>query len=471
MERGAYLGPRLRRLRRDLGLTQPGMAEDLAISVSYISLLESNQRPLTAELLLRLTRTYNIDLAAFAGDGGVEFTARLQSALKDPLFADIDLPPLQVADVATNFPGITEAFLRLHTASREAQLALANQQAEPLAFDGSAPTGTGDAVAEVRRFLAARRNSFPPLDEAAEKIAEAIAGQSGIESYIAARHALRVRPLPTAAMAGVMRRYDRHHAAIFLDEGLDAASRRFQLALQIVYLEAGELLEQTMASGMFANDNARRLARRALANYAAAAVIMPYAAIAKAAAEKRYDVEALGRQFGVSFEQVAHRLTTLQQPGHEGVPFFFIRVDAAGNVSKRLDGAGFPFAGHGGGCPLWSVHHVFREPNRLITQWLELPDGQRFFSIARTVVAGGGGFGAPRVERAVALGCAAEHAGRLVYTDGRGTPADADFTPIGIACNLCQRDRCPARAGPPLGRQILPDDYYRSRAPFSFADD
>lgn len=471
MERGAYLGPRLRRLRRDLGLTQPGMAEDLDISVSYVSLLESNQRPLTAELLLRLTRTYGIDLAAFAGDGGVEFTARLQGALRDPLFADIDLPPLHAADVATNFPGITEAFLRLHTAYREAQLALANQQAEPLAHDGGRPPGAADAVAEVRRFLAARRNSFPQLDEAAEKIAEAILGRSGIEAYVAARHGLRVRPLPTAAMAGVIRRYDRHHAAIFVDEGLDAASRRFQLALQVAYLESGELLDQAMAGGRFESDNARRLARRALANYVAAAIVMPYAAIARAAEEKRYDIEALGRQFGASFEQVAHRLTSLQKPGHEGVPFFFIRVDAAGNVSKRLDGAGFPFAGHGGGCPLWSVHHVFREPNRIVTQWLELPDGQRFFSIARTVVAGGGAFGAPRVERAVALGCAAEHAGRLIYSDGRGTPADEEITPIGIACNLCQRDRCPARAGPPLGRQILPDDYYRSRTPFSFADD
>ncbi|MDB5717293.1 MAG: family transcriptional regulator, partial [Sphingomonas bacterium] len=417
IERAAYLGPKLRRLRRDLGLTQPGMAADLGVSVSYVSLLESNQRPLTADMLLRLARTYKIDMSDFAGDGGAEFTSRLQSALRDPLFADIDLPALQAADVATNYPGITEAFLRLHTAYREEQLALADQRADPAVQAGSG-TRAVDAVAEVRRFLAARRNNFPAIDDAAETLAEAIAAHAGVAAYLSARHKLRVRPMPSAAMGGMVRRHDPHHAAIFLDEGLDRDSRAFQLALQVAYLEFGAHFDQALNGAQFSSDNGRRLARRALANYAAAAIQMPYTAFAEAAADKHYDVEALARQFGSSFEQVAHRLTTLQRPANRHVPFFFIRVDAAGNVSKRLDGAGFPFAGHGGGCPLWSVHQVFRMPGQVVTQWLELPDGQRFFSIARTVGAGGGSHGAARIERALALGCAAEHAGRLVYTQG-----------------------------------------------------
>jgi predicted transcriptional regulator len=219
--------------------------------------------------------------------------------------------------------------------------------------------------------------------------------------------------------------------------------------------------------GSFITEAGERLTRRALASYAAAAMLMPYSAFAKAAETRRYDVEALGRQFGASFEQTAHRLTTLQKPGQERVPFFFIRVDEAGNVSKRLDSAGFPFARHGGGCPLWNVHHAFRTPREIVTQWLELPDGERFFSIARTVTAGGGGFGRPRVDRAVALGCAAEHAGKLIYTQGR--PVEA-ATPIGVTCRLCQRAECTARSAPPIGRQILPDDIRRTSAPFGFSD-
>jgi XRE family transcriptional regulator, fatty acid utilization regulator len=270
-------------------------------------------------------------------------------------------------------------------------------------------------------------------------------------------------------MVGSTRRLDRHNRDILLDDGLDAASQAFQLALQLAYLEMAPEIDAVLADGSFASEGGERLTRRALAGYAAAAVLMPYAAFARAVEARRYDVEALGRQFGTSFEQTAHRLTTLQKPGQARVPFFFIRVDPAGNVSKRLDGAGFPFARHGGGCPLWSVHHAFRTPRQVVTQWLELPDGQRFFSIARTVTAGGGAFGAPRVERAIALGCAAEHADRLIYTEAAGPGAEA-ATPIGVTCRLCQRTECAARSEPPIGRQILPDDLRRSSLPFGFSD-
>lgn len=465
MDRRLYVGPRLRRLRRDLGLTQAGMAADLEVSASYIALLERNNRPLTADLLLRLSRTYKVDMEVLAGAGAADDTARLQAVLKDPMFADIDLPSLETADVVSNFPGITEALLRLYTTYQEEQLALADRSAESGTAD-EAP----DPVAESRRFLAARRNSFPTLDDAAERLAQAVSGHDGVVGYLKARHDLRVRRLPSNVMVGSMRRLDRHRREVLLDDALDGASQAFQLALQLAYLELGAEVDAVLENGSFATESGERLTRRALASYAAAALLMPYTAFARAVEQRHYDVEALARQFGASFEQTAHRLTTLQKPGQERVPFFFIRVDPAGNVSKRLDGAGFPFARHGGGCPLWSVHHAFRTPREIVTQWLELPDGQRFFSIARTVTAGGGAFGSPRVERAIALGCAAEHAGRLIYTkDQPGFGAEA-ATPIGVTCRLCQRIECAARSEPPIGRQILPDDIRRTTLPFGFSD-
>jgi predicted transcriptional regulator/DNA-binding XRE family transcriptional regulator len=468
-QRPVFMGPRLRRLRRDLGLTQANMAADLEISASYVALLERNQRPLTADMLLRLARTYRLDMAELAGDGGAEHTARLQAVLKDPMFADIDLPPLEAADVATSYPGVTEALLRLYTAYKEEQLALADRGAEGRAV-GARSTDAPDPVAEARRFLAARRNSFPALDDAAERLALTVAGHDGLIGHLKAQHNLRVRRLPSEVMVGSMRRLDRHRDEVLLDDSLDGASQTFQLALQVAYLEMGEEIDVALKDGSFATDSGKRLARRALASYAAAALIMPYAAFAKAVEARHYDVEALARQFGASFEQTAHRLTTLQKPGQERVPFFFIRVDPAGNVSKRLDGAGFPFARHGGACPLWSVHQAFRTPREIVTQWLELPDGQRFFSIARTVTAGGGGFGAPRVERAIALGCAAEHAGRLIYTRGQHDGGAEAATPIGVTCRLCHRTKCTARSAPPIGRQVLPDDFRRASAPFGFSD-
>ncbi|MDB5424834.1 MAG: family transcriptional regulator [Phenylobacterium sp.] len=442
------------------------MAADLEVSASYIALLERNNRPLTADLLVRLARTYKIDMAVLAGHGAEDDAARLQTVLKDPMFADIDLPALETADVAGNFPGIAEALLRLYTTYQEEQLALADRSAGSSAAGDEAP----DPVAESRRFLAARRNSFPSLDDAAERLAQAVTAHDNVVGYLKARHGLRVRRLPSNVMVGSTRRLDRHRREILLDDALDGASQAFQVALQLAYLEMGGEIDAVLADGTFATESGERLTRRALASYAAAALLMPYSAFARAVEARHYDVEALARQFGASFEQTAHRLTTLQKPGQERVPFFFIRVDPAGNVSKRLDGAGFPFARHGGGCPLWSVHHVFRRPREIVTQWLELPDGQRFFSIARTVTAGGGAFGTPRVERAIALGCAAEHAGRLVYTrDQPGFGAEA-ATPIGVTCRLCQRTECAARSEPPIGRQILPDDIRRTSLPFGFSD-
>ena len=473
--RSVFMGPRLRRLRRDLGLTQVDMAADLDISAPYVALLERNQRPVTADMLLRLARTYKIDLGDLAGDGGADHTARMQSIMKDPMFADIDIPPLEISDIAVSYPGITEAFLRLYTAYREEQLALADRR-EPRLPGATSPPGAegfdaNDPVAEVRRFLAARRNNFAHIDDAAERLVQTASGPRGFIERLRDRHDLNVRYLPPDVMVGAIRRLDLHRRQLLLDNSLDTASLNFQLAQQLAYLEMEDEINAALEAGQFTTKSGELLARRTLAGYAAAALIMPYSAFAKAAETRRYDLEALARQFGTSFEQTAHRVTTLQRPGLEKVPFFLIRVDPAGNISKLLDGAGFPFAKHGGACPLWSVHDVFRTPRQIVTQWLELPDGKRFFSIARTVTAGGGSFGAMRVERALAIGCAAEHAGQLIYTrDGAGPRTDVP-TPIGVACRVCHRPRCAARSELPIGRELLPDDFRKLNVPFGFSAD
>jgi hypothetical protein len=458
--RPLYIGPRLRRLRRELGLTQQAMGEDLTISPSYIALLERNQRPVTAELLLRLARTYKLDVADLAQDDGVDIARRVGKALRDPLFAGIDLPALEVADLAANFPGVSEALLRLHGAYLREQQALAEQRVP------EDRTEVADPIAEVRRFLAAHGNHFPALDEAAEALSERIAEAGGPAAWLAAR-GVRVRFLPPDVLADTIRRFDRHSEQLLIDETLDAASRAFQLAVHIAYTALRPSMTEAIRASGLTDRGVTGLARRALAGYTAAALLMPYDRFARAAEGRRYDIEALGRQFGASFEQVAHRLTTLGRLGQEGVRFALVRVDSAGNVSKRLDGAGFPFAAHGGGCPLWSVHAVFRRPGEIVPQRLELPDGRRFLSVARTVRAGGGRFGRDPVMRAVALVCAAADAPRLIY-DGAAPP---EPTPIGVTCRLCQRAECVARAVPPIGREVIADDNRRGPEPFSFAQD
>lgn len=457
--RPLYLGPRLRRLRRELGLTQQAMAEDLDISPSYVALLERNQRPVTADMLLRLARTYRMDIADLASADGEDYARRLTDVLRDPVFSDIDLPALEVSDLAMSFPGVAEALLRLHGAYTREQQALAEQR-------GGAQAQDSDPVREAQRFFAVSRNYYHALDVQAEELAGEIDQTGGMEKWLGTK-GIRVRFMPPDVLMDSMRRFDRHNQQLLIDDTLDPSRRAFQLATHIAHTALRSTIMQSVREQEFASQTTATLVRRALAGYGAAAILMPYRRFARAVEARRYDIEALGGQFGASFEQVAHRLTTLHRPGEERVPFFFIRVDEAGNVSKRLDGAGFPFAAHGGGCPLWNVHQVFRRPGEICTQWLELPDGQRFFSIARTVVAGGGRFGRPQVMRAVALACAAEEAGKLVYTAGADSVPP---TPIGVTCRLCHRAECVARSVPPIGRDILADDYRRATQPYSFAE-
>ncbi|WP_067733988.1 helix-turn-helix domain-containing protein [Novosphingobium naphthalenivorans] len=460
--RPLYLGPRLRRLRRELGLTQQAMADDLEISPSYVALLERNQRPVTADMLLRLARTYRLDIGDIASDEGEDYARRLNDVLRDPIFADIDLPALEVADLATSFPGVSEALLRLHQAYTREQQALAEQRAAGPGADEN------DPVREAQRFLAGHRNYFHALDTRAEELAAEIDKAGGPAAWLGTK-GVRVRFLPPDVLMDSLRRFDRHNQQLLIADTLDGASRAFQIATHIAHTAMRSTIKQVLREESFSSRATATLLLRALAGYCAAALRMPYGKFARAAEQRGYDIDALCALFGVSFEQAAHRLTTLQRPGEERVGFFFIRLDEAGNVSKRLDGAGFPFAAHGGGCPLWSVHQVFRRPGEIMTQWLELPGGERFFSIARTVTAGVRGYGRPRVVRAVALACAAEEAGRLVYAAGTD-PASAPTTPIGVTCRLCQRAACTARAVPPIGRDVLADDYLRTAQPYTFAE-
>ena len=332
-----------------------------------------------------------------------------------------------------------------------------------------------DPLEDARDFIAANRNYFPTLDEAGEDIARALKADGGsfwdaAAARFATRHNLSVRILPADIMVGAYRRLDRHREQVVISEALDTASRDFQIALQLILIELRTELDSLVNDVSFATDAGKNLARAALANYAAGAIIFPYGHFHRSVEELQYDIEALSRRFSASFEQVTHRLTTLQRPGQEGIPFFFLRIDAAGNVSKRFSAGVFPFARYGGSCPLWNIHETFRTPRKFITQIIQLPDGASYFSLARTVHGGEGGFNAPKVERAVALGCELRHADKLIYTQNLNID-DAKPTPIGVTCRLCTRQACASRAHPPLERRLIVDEHRRMVTPFSFAFD
>ena len=105
-----------------------------------------------------------------------------------------------------------------------------------------------------------------------------------------------------------------------------------------------------MNSFSFPSEESKKLSKVALLNYAGAALIMPYKPFYEECIKQRYDVELLQNTFAVSFEQVAHRITCLQDPKMKGIPFHMLRADVAGNISKRFSLSGIEIPRYGGAC-------------------------------------------------------------------------------------------------------------------------
>ncbi len=255
---------------------------------------------------------------------------------------------------------------------------------------------------------------------------------------------------------------------MLISELIEPSGRIFQLALQIGLAECGPALDAITTRSGALDETARRLYRVTLANYFAAAVMMPYQAFHSAAEALGYDVHVLAQRFSAGFEQVCHRLTTLQRPNARGIPFFMLRVDNAGNVSKRFSSGTFPFSKFGGTCPLWNVHSTFDTPDRLLRQVIELPDGSRYFSIAQMVRRPIAPHPQPQPRFAIGLGCEIRYASRIVYAAGMDLEK-TEATPIGVNCRLCERENCPQRAEPPLTRTWLLDENTRRTTAFVFS--
>jgi XRE family transcriptional regulator, fatty acid utilization regulator len=327
----------------------------------------------------------------------------------------------------------------------------------------------------VRDFFYARRNYVDELDVAAERLfvdAKLCVGDptAGLAERLAQRHGIALVITGNDTVGGApLRRYDPAGKQLRIASHLSAPQRAFQMATQLALLEAGRTIDRIVDETKFSSVEAGALARIGLADYFAAALLMPYRTFLQAAEELRYDVERLGQRFGVGFEGTCHRLSTLQRKGARGVPFFFIRVDRAGNISKRQSATDFHFSRVGGTCPLWNVYEAFVQPGRIVRQLAQMPDGRTYLWVARTVTSTGGGYLAPTKTFAIALGCDVRHARRLVYSHGLDLADPRAPTPIGAGCKVCPRSNCAQRAFPPAGERVAIDPDERRFEPYSTA--
>ena len=359
------------------------MAAELGISASYLNHLERNQRPVTAPVLLRLAEAFDVDVKAFASDGGESAGAeQLSEIFSDPILADLGVARFELIELADNAPAAADAIVRLYTALRELQR-------QPADETGADPRVLITPETWVRDYIQAQRNHFPELEEGAETLGGALGDPLSVAEALRRRlkeaWGVESRVVDPEMLDDVSQHYDPQRRTFMLSTLLRPENRTFGLAYQLSLLEFGPLIERMLDGARPPDLGSRRLLHMSFANYAASAIMMPYGKFLRAAEEHRYALDRLCGQFGANIEQISHRITTLGRSGARGVPFFMLRVDPAGNISKRYAGESFPFSHFGGTCPRWHLHAAFQTPGQTIRQLIETPDGQRYFTISRTI--------------------------------------------------------------------------------------
>lgn len=461
--RKIFAGPRLRRAREQAGLKQVELAHLLAISPSYLHQIENDQRPLTASLLGKVAQCLNVRETYFADDQDIKRERQLREDLSDPLFRTLRAAQDEVPAAIRHAPHMAEAFMVLYrafVAQREGLLQ-------------AALTLPWFPYDEVRDWVQSHHNYFDQLDRAAEALFIAKGFQSltlreDLRRHLHDTHGINVNIAPGLLAEGTFWRLNRKTKELYVTGDAAPESEVFWLAHVVAQLEQDELLTAELKRQSFASEEAKGLARIALANYFAGALMLPYRLFHEAAFATRHDIQRLQRQFGASFEQICHRLSTMQRTDLPGIPFYFVKTDIAGNVLKRSSATRFQFAQFGGPCPLWNVYKAFSHPGEIQVQLARTPDDARYLNIARTVGRGGGFYLARPRAVAVVLGCEISHAARTVYAAGLDLKNPEAADPIGPGCRACERIDCRHRSVPSMGMGLDTGAAERGVVPYRF---
>ena len=461
-----FVGPTVRTLREQHGWRLEACARRLGISVSYLSQIEANQRPVTDRVLMALVQTFHTPIETFEVDGSQRLIADLREAVAESGAGEEPVPLSELRQAALQAPTLARRFLDLHRANHRLGERLKLTE-EALSLDEATTSSSLLPYEEVRDYFHFKDNYLDALDRAAEDLAREVGlgsqlrADAVLEMYLREPLGVRARYAP---LGDVMRRFDPTTNELWLNATNPIATNVFQMAYHVAAAALSDIIERELASARFTSQEAVDVCRIGLGNYAAGALLMPYGRFSAAARELRHDVEQLAALFGVSLEQVCHRLSTLQRPGRKGVPLYFVRLDYAGNITKRHSATRFSFARFGGACPLWNVHEAVGAPDRFLVQVAEMPDGVRYLCIARALVKRSESYLTPDRRFVLGFGCEIGDAHALVYSEGVDLKGPA--TPIGISCRICERDDCTQRAFPPVDRRLTVPIHERRTVPF-----
>lgn len=444
------IGSRVQRLRRAKRVSQADLAVALGISASYLNLIEHNRRRITVPLLMKLAGYFGIEPGELVENDESRLVGDLMELFSDDVFAENALTNQDIRDLAASNPSVGRAVVRLYDQYKTLR---ETSRRQGVVEDEVGYHPATDAVSD---FIQENANYFPTLEAAAERVRHDIDFSSdsfeyGLKTYLFNVFGLNWRS--ASLPAGIARRYDAAAHELITAEVLPPESALFAVAHQLGLLAASRQIDELIEAGNLAAD-APVLTRNALASYFASALIMPYEPFLKACQETRYDIERIQRRFRTSFEQVCHRMTTLQRPGMSGIPLHLVRTDIAGNISKRFSLSGIHISRHSGACPRWNVYAAFLHPERINVQISQMPEGQRYFCIARSITKGGHRHSAPRRHLSIGLGCHIGHARQMVYSDGMNLDDPSQAVPIGVGCRICPRMDCEQRAQPPTDHRF-----------------
>ncbi|AEI93338.1 MULTISPECIES: helix-turn-helix domain-containing protein [Roseobacter] len=449
--RKTLVGPQLRQLRRSFNHTQAEMARQLGVSAAYINLLENNQRSLSVKMLMELTESYGIDWRALVNDSEITHLADLRTAVRDPIFEG-DTPDLQEMRAALDHaPKLVDLFLQLYRNHAK----LRENMRNVAAAGGVTEMMMTSPETAIYDFFRNHSNYFSDLELAADSARSAVGGRqddlySTLKRHLKNAFRIDVEIMSVDKMPEALRIFAEDQRRVELSEALDQINRNFQLAHVLALVSCAGLLDQLSASAQIPTEMGQARCRVELANYFAAAFLMPYDEVLRVAQTTDYDIDRIATTFGVSFEQACQRLTTLQRKGAQGVPFFFLRTDTSGNVTKRFNATAFTLAEQGGACPVWNIHSAFISPGRIVAQLVELPDAGQFFTISRTSDRPVVSRHTPDRRRVVTLGCERAHVGQIGYAAPLNIEDRTNIAKIGINCHICPRQACSERAHEPL---------------------
>ena len=462
-----FIGPKLRELRKGRGLTQAELAGMLNVSASYVNLIERNQRSASLKFLISLSDGFGLNWRDLTNEDSGLVLSDLREITKDAAFGE-NMPDLdELRSALEQSPNLVKGFVNIFNAYRSYGERLA-AQTEALAGADDSSLGVEHSVHD---FFRGSNNYFGALELEAEKFSKLTLEDRGetytaLRSHLSKNCGIEVIQTRDELLGSSLRYLDRQNKQLLLSDALDHYNKVFQLAHMIALIEYPDLLTEQLPKKLLENEHAASRCRIELANYFAAALLMPYAEFLQEAVNCKYDIERIAARFSVSYEQVCHRLTTMQRPGSRGIPFFFLRVDRGGNVSKRFNVTPIQLARFGGACPKLDVHYCFRVPGRILSQVVEMPDHSQYLTVNRTVDRAAIRFSTEDNRLALSLGCPIEYAPELIYWNKSDSLSARSATEIGVNCRLCPRHNCAQRSHDPFHSTLELDEDRRGATHF-----